>query len=116
MPPPAERPRLLVFNQYYRPGVEATARVLTELCEALADEWEVTVVAGTVAKRAGAGRERRNGVDVIRVPSTAFARRRRALRALNYVSYLALAFGAGARASRPAVVLSMTDPPFVGIV
>ena len=35
--PPANRPRLLVFNQYYWPGVEATANLLTELCEALAD-------------------------------------------------------------------------------
>ena len=31
------RPRLLVFNQYYWPGVEATAHLLTELCEALGD-------------------------------------------------------------------------------
>ena len=34
---PAIRPRLLVFNQYYWPGVEATANLLTELCEALAE-------------------------------------------------------------------------------
>ena len=29
------RPRLLVLNQYYAPGMEATANLLTELCEAL---------------------------------------------------------------------------------
>ena len=27
------KPRLLVVNQYYWPGVEATAHLLTELCE-----------------------------------------------------------------------------------
>ncbi|MBD0328660.1 MAG: glycosyltransferase family 4 protein [Thermoleophilia bacterium] len=113
---PVERPRLLVVNQYYRPGIEATARVLTELCEALADEWEITVVAGTVAGAAGAGRERRNGVHVRRVASTAFARRRRSLRALNYLSYLLLALAAGVRERRPDVVLAMTDPPLVGAV
>ena len=32
------RPRLLVLNQYYWPGVEATAHLLTELCEALAED------------------------------------------------------------------------------
>src|SRR5438445_1475433 len=33
------RPLLLVFNQYYWPAVEATAHLLTELCEGLADEY-----------------------------------------------------------------------------
>ena len=115
MSSPVDRPRLLVVNQYYRPGVEATARVLTELCEALAEDWDVTVVAGTVAG-APSGRKRRNGVEVVRVRSTAFPRRRRPLRALNYVTYLALAAAAGARAPRPDVVLAMTDPPVVGVV
>ena len=116
MSSPVDRPRLLVVNQYYRPGVEATARVLTELCEALAEDWDVTVVAGTVAGTAPSGRKRRNGVEVVRVRSTAFPRRRRPLRALNYVTYLALAAAAGARAPRPDVVLAMTDPPVVGVV
>ena len=40
------RPRLLVLNQYYWPGVEATANLLTELCEALAEDFDVTVVTG----------------------------------------------------------------------
>ena len=41
-------PRLLVLNQYYWPGVEATAHLLTELCEALAEHADVVVVTGTV--------------------------------------------------------------------
>ena len=40
MPGP-RKPRLLVLNQYYWPGVEATAQLLTELCEALAEEADV---------------------------------------------------------------------------
>ena len=46
MPPPGREPRLLVLNQYYWPGVEATAQLLAQLCEALADEFEVRVVTG----------------------------------------------------------------------
>src|SRR4051812_47870834 len=46
LPPLAARRHLLVFNQYYHPGVEATAHLLTELCEALADEYDITVVTG----------------------------------------------------------------------
>jgi colanic acid biosynthesis glycosyl transferase WcaI len=110
------RPRLLVLNQYYRPGLEATAGILTELCEGLADEYDVTVVAGTVAGAAGPGRERTGGVDVVRVSSTAFARRRLWRRAANYASFLALALAAGLRAPRPDLVLTMTDPPLVPLV
>jgi glycosyltransferase involved in cell wall biosynthesis len=111
----SERPRLLVLNQYYWPGVEATAYLLTELCESLAEEWDVTVVAGKTAGAEG-GPTVRNGVRVVNVPSAAFERRRMGLRALNYASYLALAAVSGVREVRPDVVLAMTDPPFVGAV
>ncbi len=40
------RPRILVLNQYYWPGVEATAQLLAQLCEALARDYDVTVVTG----------------------------------------------------------------------
>jgi colanic acid biosynthesis glycosyl transferase WcaI len=108
-------PRLLVLNQYYRPGVEATARLLTELCESLAGEYVVTVVCGTTTG-AGPGVESRNGVKVIRVPSTAFHRGRMPLRATNYLTYLVLALIRGLVAERPDVVFAQTDPPFAGLV
>ena len=41
--PKQRKPRLLVLNQYYWPGIEATAQLLTELCEALAADIEVSV-------------------------------------------------------------------------
>src|SRR5438876_770112 len=41
-----KRTRLLVLNQYYAPGVEATAHLLSQLCEALSDEFDVTVITG----------------------------------------------------------------------
>ena len=41
-----KRLRVLVLNQYYWPGVEATANLLTQLAEALADDYDVTVVTG----------------------------------------------------------------------
>lgn len=106
--------RLLVMNQYYWPGIEATAQLLTELCEGLAPKYDVTVVAGTTAG-AGAGRQVRNGVEIIRVPSTAFDRTRMTLRAANYLTYLVLAAVRGLAARRPDLVLAKTDPPFVGL-
>src|SRR6516225_4099608 len=84
------RPRLLVLNQYYWPGVEATAHLLTELCEGLADEYEIRVLTGVLhGHETEPRRVVRNGVEIVRVRSTAFERSRLGLRGLNYVSYLA---------------------------
>ena len=111
------RPRVLVFNQYYWPGVEATAQLLSDLCSALADEFEITVVTGALAAAdAGPGRAVHQGVEIVRVRSTAYDRSRLGRRALNYASYLAGALATGIRRERPDVVLCMTDPPVVADV
>jgi glycosyltransferase involved in cell wall biosynthesis len=113
------RPRLLVLNQYYRPGPEATAQLLADLCDALADEFDITVVTGRVRgdpNAGGAGRSNGREPTVVRVPSTAFDRSSVWLRAANYVTFLLGAALAGLRAPRPDVVLSMTDPPVIGAV
>jgi len=111
------RPRLLVLNQYYWPGVEATAQLLSQLCEALAEDYEVTVVTGNLHGQEGLPAEEvRNGVRILRTRSTAFDRTRLHLRAANYVSYLAESVLAGLGGQRPDLVLCMTDPPIVGDV
>lgn len=108
------RPRILVFNQYYWPGVEATAHLLSELCADLAKDYDITVVTGALrSPPAGPGRVAHRGVDVLRVRSSVFDRRRLPARAFNYVSYLAMALAEGLRQRRPDVVLCMTDPPFL---
>jgi colanic acid biosynthesis glycosyl transferase WcaI len=108
------KPRLLVLNQYYWPGVEATAQLLTELCEALAEDVDVTVVTGVLHGHEAEPRKLvRNGVEIIRVPSTSFERSRLLARASNYLTYLSNALLRGLRGRRPDVVLCMTDPPIV---
>lgn len=110
----SRRPRLLVLNQYYWPGLEATAYLLSQLCAALADDFDITVVTGRLAiPRADPGREVHEGVEILRVRSTAFDRSSLPLRALNYVTYLAYSLRAGLTARRPDVVLCMTDPPVI---
>lgn len=110
------RPRVLVLNQYYRPGVEATAHLLAELCEALTDEFDVTVVTGMVPGVTKQGRSELSRVEVVRVGSTAFDRSKLSLRALNYLTYLVLSAVEGLRVPRPDVVLCMTDPPVIADV
>jgi colanic acid biosynthesis glycosyl transferase WcaI len=115
--PAARKPRLLVFNQYYWPGVEATAQLLTELCEALADDAEIKVVTGVLhGHEEEPRRVVHNGVEIVRVLSTSFERSRILARASNYVSYLSSALIRGLGGARPDVVLCMTDPPVVADV
>jgi glycosyltransferase involved in cell wall biosynthesis len=108
------RPRLLVLNQYYWPGREATANLLTELCEALAETYEVTVVAG--AAEGQPADSLRNGVRIIRVNSTAYDRAALWRRASNYLTYVVAALREALRLERPNVVMCLTDPPFIGAV
>jgi colanic acid biosynthesis glycosyl transferase WcaI len=111
------RPRLLVLNQYYWPGVEATAHLLTELCEGLSADFEVTVV---TARLRGwddlPAVEQRGGVTIVRVPSTAYDRASIWLRAANYLTYIVGTIARAPGAGHPDVVLCMTDPPMIGDV
>jgi glycosyltransferase involved in cell wall biosynthesis len=110
----SRKPRLLVLNQYYWPGIEATAQLLTELCEALAEDFELTVVTGVLHGHEDEPRRIvHNGVEIVRVPSTSFERSRLLARAANYVTYLGYALVRGLRGRRPDVILCMTDPPII---
>jgi colanic acid biosynthesis glycosyl transferase WcaI len=116
-PVPAERQRLLVLNQYYWPGVEATAQLLAQLCEALATDFDVTVVTGRLRGHPELpAEERRGGVRIVRVQSSAYERSQLHLRAANYVTYLVDSVLAALREDRPDLVICMTDPPIVGDV
>ena len=110
----ARRPRILVLNQYYWPGVEATAQLLSQLCEALAVDYDVTVVTGHLHGLDLPAEEMRGGVRIVRVRSTAYERSQLHLRAANYASYLGDTVLTALRGERPDLVLCMTDPPIVG--
>jgi colanic acid biosynthesis glycosyl transferase WcaI len=112
--PATRKPRLLVLNQYYWPGIEATAQLLTELCEGLAEEFDIQVVTGVLHGHEDEPRRLVHmGVEIVRVRSTSFERSKLAARASNYVTYLGNALVRGLRARRPDIVLCMTDPPIV---
>ncbi len=110
-----ERQRILVLNQYYWPGVEATAHLLTELCEALAEEYDVEVVTGVLHGHEDEPRQlEHNGVRITRVSSTSYERSELGRRAVNYFSYLGFALRHALSGPPPSLVLCMTDPPIIG--
>jgi glycosyltransferase involved in cell wall biosynthesis len=103
----------------------ATGQLLTELAEDLVAEHgcEVTVIAGRPITVAGSGSawklvagESHNGVGILRANGTRLRPRAFVNRALNYVSYFFSAAIGSFRVGRPDVVVSLTDPPIVGLL
>ena len=60
--------------------------------------------------------ETHNGVRILRASGTRFRPRRFAARALNYLSYFLSAAVASFGVGRPDVVISLTDPPIIGLL
>jgi len=119
--------KICFFNRSYWPDQAATGQLLTELAEDLVarHRHEVTVVAGLALNAAVPGdgarrgrlvtRETHQGVDIRRANGTQLRPGRFVARASNYASYFAAATVASFGVDRPDVVVSLTDPPFVGL-
>ena len=114
------------FNRSYWPDQAATGQLLTELAEDLVGRYgsDVTVVAGralNAARQDGAAtwrpvsHERRGGVAIHRANGTRLRPRRFVGRVTNYLSYFSAAVLASFVVRRPDVVVSLTDPPIIGL-
>ncbi len=113
------------FNRSYWPDQAATGQLLTELAQDLVAGYGCTV--SVVAGRALHGseqtgltllpvtREEHEGVRILRANGTLLPRRRFIGRAANYLTYFASAVAASRRIGRPDVVVSLTDPPILGL-
>jgi glycosyltransferase involved in cell wall biosynthesis len=119
---PIERPtrplRVLVLNRSYWPDVEATGQLLTELCEELARDCTVTVIAGQPNHSFEIGelpvRETHNGVEIVRVRNWRISKKSLWSRGLGLSSYLLLSTLRALRQPRPDVVIAESDPPMLG--
>jgi colanic acid biosynthesis glycosyl transferase WcaI len=97
--------RLIFVNRFYAPDESATAQLLTDLAEHLANAGErVLVLTSRLDYARGAtdwpAQESRNGVDVVRLKTTGFGRAVLKLRALDYVSFYLSAWLAVMRHAR----------------
>ena len=117
--------RVCFFNRSYWPDQAATGQLLTELAQDLVSRhgWTVSVVAGRALHGSHEVRtsarlvdvEEHAGVRILRANGTAFDRRRFAGRAANYLTYFASALATTARIGSQDVVVSLTDPPILGL-
>jgi colanic acid biosynthesis glycosyl transferase WcaI len=114
--------RILLLNLYFPPDTSATSKMAQIVVDALSTTHEVTVLCGRPSYDPTERRTWRlyqteiaGGVRIIRAGSTDFPRFNMKKRAVNYLSYVALAI-LRAPFVRCDAVLAMTDPPFQGIV
>jgi colanic acid biosynthesis glycosyl transferase WcaI len=114
--------KILLLNQYYPPDTSATARMAATVVQALSVRHDVTVLCGRPSYETPEMRlwrlwqtEQAGRAHIVRVGSTDYPRFQMKWRVLNYLSYAALA-AARAMLTSCDVIVSMTDPPFLGIV
>ncbi len=113
-------PRIVFVNRFYRPDHSATAQILTDLAEALAQRGrEVTVVTSRLIYDDPAGRlpaaETLGGVRVRRVWTSRFGRRGPG-RLVDYLSFYLTAFAAMLGETRRGdLLVTKTDPPLLSV-
>ncbi len=116
---PQDKPRILFLNRSYWPDSEATGQLLTELCESLADEFDVHVLAGqpnAASEENWRDEPVRNGVTIHRVSHTVLPKSNMLLKAVNFVSFAAACRRQIMKLPTPDIVIFETDPfllPFV---
>ncbi len=113
------------FNRSYWPDQAATGQLLTELAQDLVRDYGcgVSVVAGPAlhaCERSNISlwpvtREEHEGVRILRANGTRLPRQKFVGRAANYLTYFASAFAATLQIGPQDVVVSMTDPPILGL-
>jgi colanic acid biosynthesis glycosyl transferase WcaI len=108
--------RILIVNKYFPPDTANTAQLLGELSSDLALGNLVEVIVGRPSYDPGRLAPTPAGVTVRTVPSSSLGRGSVARRLVDYLSFLVMALGAACLARRPDVVVSMSDPPPVGVI
>ena len=113
--------RILLLNQYYRPDLAATGQLLADLAEDLARRGHETYVLCSCRTYDGGAathalRDVVRGVNIIRVSASGFGRRCHVGRFIDYLSFYLLAAWRALWMPKPDVCISLSTPPFIGLV
>ena len=113
--------RCLLLNQTFYPDVASTAQHLSDLALGLVQRGHhVTVLTGRRAyddpTRIFAKRETWQGVKILRIRSTAFGKRARWRRAVDFASFMSTCAMRLLFMARPDVVVTLTSPPLISFL
>lgn len=117
-----ENPRIFVLvrfvfiNRFYWPDEPATAQLLTDLAEALAIAGHLPIVITSHPGDASPTTEMRHGVAIRRVRGTRWVKRGILGKAADFITFYCRALlSLCTTARRGDIVVSLTDPPMLGI-
>lgn len=116
------RPSVMFVNRSYWPDAEATGQLLTELCEDLASDFEVSVVCGQPNSNPSgesflrSGTEVHNGVTIHRVRHSQFPKASSLGRVTNLASFAVAAAIRTARMPAPDLIVTESDPFFLPLL
>ena len=108
--------RLVFINRFYWPETPATGQLLTDLAEALAERGDGVDVITSAAPGGAPRAETRHGVRIHRVRGTRWHRAGVIGKAFDFATFYLGGLGQLLRlVARDGIVVSMTDPPLLGI-
>jgi colanic acid biosynthesis glycosyl transferase WcaI len=113
--------RFLLLNQFYPPDVAPTGQYLHDLARSLVERGHQVKVLCSRRSYNGAktfpSHEMMEGIEVVRLAATGFGRRGFLGKIADYASFYGLLFGALIfERERPDIILSLTTPPYIGIL
>jgi colanic acid biosynthesis glycosyl transferase WcaI len=113
--------RFLLLNQFYTPDVAPTGQYLHDLARSLVQRGHQVKVLCSRRSYNGtktfAPAEQMDGVEVVRLAATGFGRRGFLGKIADYTSFYGLLLWALMfQRERPDVILSLTTPPYIGIL
>lgn len=115
------RPRIWVISELYYPEETSTGFYMTKIAEYLGEDCRVGVICGrpnySAKGERASRRELRNGVDILRCPSTLFNKDRFFPRLINIATFgLSVLFYELAYIRRKDDVIVVTNPPLLPLI
>ncbi|MGL5151654.1 MAG: glycosyltransferase family 4 protein [Clostridium sp.] len=115
--------KLLVYAHYYYPDVASTGQILTELCEGMKDNFDITVICvvpsytGKIEEKYKSKKyyeEFINGIKVIRVRVPEFSKTNKISRIKNILTYFFRSIWATIKLEKQDYIFSISQPPILG--
>jgi len=115
--------KLLVIPHYFYPDIAATAQIVTELCEKLQYDFEITVICvvpscnGNVQREYERKRlyfEQYQNISIVRVKVPNFSKQSKSSRIKNILLYFFNTIIAINRVGKQDIVFTMSQPPILG--
>lgn len=115
--------KILIYAHYFYPDVASTGQILTELCEGLQDDFDITVICvvpsydGKVAdeyKKKRVYIEKHENTKVFRVRVPEFDKKNKISRIKNILAYFINSIYATFKVGKQDIVFSISQPPILG--